>query len=80
LLNQLRIPFELSELDIIKGKTRTPEFLARNPNGKIPVLELEDGRFLSESDAILFDLAEGTPFLPDERLGRARVLQWLFFE
>ncbi len=80
LLNQLAIPFELIELDIIEGETRTPEFLARNPNGKIPVLELEDGAFLPESDAILFYLAEGTPFLPDERLGRARVLQWMFFE
>ncbi len=80
LLNQLAIPFELIELDIINGETRTPEFLARNPNGKIPVLELEDGAFLPESDAILFYLAEGTPFLPNERLGRARVLQWMFFE
>ncbi|MDH3913109.1 MAG: glutathione S-transferase family protein [Rhodospirillales bacterium] len=80
LLNQLAIPFELIELDIIKGETRTPEFLARNPNGKIPVLELEDGTHLAESDAILFYLAEGTPFLPDDRLGRAQVLQWMFFE
>ena len=80
LLNQLAIPFELIELDIMKGETRTPEFLARNPNGKIPVLELEDGTFLPESNAILFYLAEGTPLLPDGRLERARVLQWMFFE
>ena len=80
LLAQLGIPYRRVELDILKGETRTPEFLARNPNGRIPALELEDGTVLSESDAILFYLAEGTPFLPDDRLGRARVLQWLFFE
>jgi glutathione S-transferase len=51
-----------------------------NPNGRIPVLELEDGRFLPESNAILFYLAEGTPFLPDDRFGRAQVLSWMFFE
>ena len=80
LLAQLGIPYRRVELDILKGETRTPEFLARNPNGRIPALELEDGTILSESDAILFYLAEGTPFLPDDRLGRAQVLQWMFFE
>jgi glutathione S-transferase len=80
LLAQLGIPYRRVELDILKGETRTPEFLAKNPNGRIPALELEDGTILSESDAILFYLAEGTPYLPDDRLGRAQVLQWLFFE
>jgi glutathione S-transferase len=80
LLSQLGIPFSLVERDIMKGETRTPEFLALNPNGRIPVLELDDGRRLSESDAILFFLAEGTPFLPAERFARAEVLQWMFFE
>ena len=80
LLHQLGIPYERVELDILKGETRTPEFLAKNPNGRIPALELEDGTVLAESDAILFYLAEGTPFLPEDRLGRAQVLQWLFFE
>ena len=80
LLAQLGIPYRRVELDILKGETRTPEFLARNPNGRIPALELEDGTILSESDAILFYLAEGTPYLPDDRLGRAQVLQWMFFE
>jgi glutathione S-transferase len=80
LLHQLGIPFRRVELDILKGETRTPEFLAKNPNGRIPALELEDGTVLAESDAILFYLAEGTPFLPADRLGRAQVLQWLFFE
>jgi glutathione S-transferase len=80
LLHQLGIPFERTELDITQGETRTPEFLTRNPNGKIPLLELEDGTHLAESNAISFYLAEGTPLLPDGRLERARVLQWMFFE
>ena len=80
LLRLLGQPFELVEKDIVKGETRTPEYLAKNPNGRIPLLELEDGSFLPESNAILFYLAEGTPFLPGDRLDRARVLQWMFFE
>jgi glutathione S-transferase len=80
LLTQLGIPFERVEMDILKGETRTPQFLKKNPNGRIPVLEIEPGTFLAESDAILFYLAEGTPFLPTDRLDRARVLQWMFFE
>jgi len=80
LLSHLDIPFELIEYDIVKGETRTPEFLARNANGRIPVLELEDGRFLPESNAILFYLAGGTPFLPDDPFQRAEALQWMFFE
>jgi glutathione S-transferase len=80
LLTQLGIPFERIEMDILKGATRTPEFLRKNPNGRIPCLELEDGTHLWESNAILFYLAEGTPFLPSERLERARALQWMFFE
>ena len=80
LLNQLGIPYERIELDIDKGKTRTPEFLAKNPVGRIPTLELDDGTYLPESNAIIFYLADGTPFLPADRLGRAQVLQWLFFE
>jgi glutathione S-transferase len=80
LLSQLAIPFERVEMNILEQATRTPEFLAKNPNGRIPVLELEDGTFLAESNAILFYLAEGTSFLPSDRLERARVLQWMFFE
>ncbi len=80
LLAQLDIPFERIERDIDAGETRTPEFLAINPDGRIPVLEFEDGRRLAQSDAILFHLAEGTRFLPDDSWGRAQVLQWLFFE
>ena len=81
LLAQLGIPFERIEYDIDRGETRTPEFLeAINPNGRIPVLENDGGEFLAESDAILFYLADGTPFLPEGRLERARVLQWMFFD
>jgi glutathione S-transferase len=81
LLAQLGFPFERVEYDIDRAETRTPEFLEKvNPNGRVPVLELEDGRFLPESNAILFYLAEGTPFFPDDRFGRAQVLSWMFFE
>ena len=81
LLAQLGLPFERVEYDIDRAETRTPEFLEKvNPNGRVPVLELEDGRFLPESNAILFYLAEGTPFLPEDRFGRAQVLSWMLFE
>lgn len=80
LLSQLGLPFERIERDILKGETRTPEFLAKNPNGRIPTLELEDDTFLFESGAILWYLAEGTPFAPSDRLARAQTLQWMFFE
>jgi glutathione S-transferase len=80
LLAQLGIPFERIEYDLDKAETRTPAFLAKNPNGRVPTLELEDGSFLPESNAILWYLAEGTPFLPEGRRERAEVLQWMFFE
>jgi glutathione S-transferase len=79
-LHQLGVAYERIELDIDKAETRTPEFLAKNPNGRIPTLELDDGTYLPESNAIIFYLADGTPLLPADRLGRARVLQWMFFE
>ena len=72
--------FRVINLDILKGETRTPGFLAINPNGKIPTLVFEDGRVLSESNAILFHCAEGTDYLPSETFKRAQVLQWLFWE
>jgi len=80
LLTQLGIPYEYIEKNIIRGETRTPEFLAINANGRIPVLELEPGVYLAESNAILIYLSEGTAFLPEDRLDRAYVMQWLFFE
>ena len=79
-LAHLRLPFERIALDTDNGETRTPEFLATNPNGKVPTIVLANGEVLCESNAILFYLASGTPLLPDDTLERARVLQWMFFE
>ena len=80
LLTQLRVPFERIELNITKGETRTPEFLRKFPNGRIPAIELDDGKLLFESNAIISYFADGTPFMPADRFQRAQVLQWLFFE
>lgn len=80
LLAQLGLRYERIEVDRVKNETRSPEYLAKNPNGKIPLLELDSGDRLPESNAILCYLAEGTPLFPSERLARAKVLQWLFFE
>ena len=80
LLAHLGRTYERIEVDILKGETRTPEFLAINPNGRIPVLVIEDGTRLAESNAILFFLAEDSRFLPSSRLARALCLQWMFFE
>jgi glutathione S-transferase len=76
----LDIEHEWVHIDILAGDTRTRDFLARNPNGKIPLLELDDGRYLSESNAILNYLATDTAFLPQDPFLRAQVLQWQFFE
>ncbi|HEX7044511.1 MAG TPA: glutathione S-transferase family protein [Burkholderiales bacterium] len=80
LLHQLDLRYRRVELDIDKRETRTPAFLAKNPNGRVPLLELDDGTCLPESNAILYYLAHGSPLLPHERLARAQVLQWMFFE
>jgi glutathione S-transferase len=81
LLTQLGIPFERIEYDITAGETRTSEFLDDvNADGRVPVLETDEGELLPESNAILVYLSEGTPFLPEDRLGKARTLQWMFFE
>ena len=80
LLELLGRPYRWVEVDSAAGETRTPEFLAKNPNGRVPLLELEDGRRLPESNAILCYLAEGSPFLPADAFSRAQALQWLFFE
>jgi len=81
-LAQLGIAHEVVELDILAtpSETRKPEFLAKNPNGRIPLLELDDGTCLPESNAILWYLGRGTPLVPDDRLAEAQVLQWMFFE
>jgi glutathione S-transferase len=80
LLAQLIVDVERVEVDIVKGETHTPSFLAKNPNGRIPLLEFEDGSTLAESNAIQWYLATGTPFLPRDEFERALVLQWMFFE
>lgn len=80
LLSMLGLPFRLSEVDVLSGANRTPDYLKLNPAGQVPILVLEDGRLLPESGAILHYLAEGTPFLPEERFTRAEVLRWMFFE
>ncbi|MFG1282553.1 glutathione S-transferase family protein [Xanthobacter autotrophicus] len=79
MLAKLGRPFRLEEVDIFAGENRTPEFLARNPDGRVPLLDL-DGRFLAESNAILFYLADGSRFLPADAFDRAETLRWMFFE
>ncbi|AYG60695.1 glutathione S-transferase family protein [Rhizobium jaguaris] len=80
LFGLLEIPYESRLVSIFEGESRTDAFLDLNPAGSIPVLELEDGRTIAESNAILTYLAEGTLFLPADRYQRAKVMQWLFFE
>jgi glutathione S-transferase len=79
-LAQLGVPHRLEEVDILKGESHTPEFLAMNPNGQVPLLEVAPGRHLAESNAILWYVAGGTPLAPDDRIDRAEALQWMFFE
>ncbi|HMN79649.1 MAG TPA: glutathione S-transferase family protein [Burkholderiaceae bacterium] len=80
LLSFLRKPYQRRVLNLAEGATRTPEFLELNPLARVPVLVLDDGSPIIESDAILVHLARGTPWLPDDALAATRVLQWLFFE
>ena len=80
LMAMLGRPFEHVETNSRDGSTRTPNYLAKNANGKVPLLELDDGRFIAESNAILLYLGEGTAFLPKDAYDRAVVNQWLFFE
>jgi glutathione S-transferase len=80
LLNQLGIAYQRMPIDILAGESRTAEFIAMNPVGKIPVLEINPDRYLAESNAIIAYLADGTDFLPVDRWERAQVMQWLFFE
>jgi glutathione S-transferase len=78
--HQLGTAIALKHYELMDGSTRKPEFLAKNPNGRVPLLEFEDGRVLAESDAILWYLSEGTHLAPADRWGRAQALQWMFFE
>jgi glutathione S-transferase len=79
-LAHLDIPYEPVEVDILKGDTHTPEFLAKNPNGQVPLLQVAPGRFIAESNAILWYVAGGSPLVPEDRVDRADMLQWMFFE
>jgi glutathione S-transferase len=76
----LNVPYQAIEIDILRGESRTPEFLAKNPSGQVPLLEVEEGRYLAESNAILWYVAIGTPLAPESRIARAEALQWMFFE
>lgn len=80
LLALLETPYRRIEVDSVHGETRTPGFLLRNPNGKVPALELEDGSYLWESNALLWYLAADSSYLPEGRRDTAEVLQWMFFE
>jgi len=79
-LHQLGHAFELIDVDIMTGETRTEAYLAMNPNGRVPLLQLPDGRYLAESNAMLIHLAEGTPLMPEDAYDRALAFQWMFFE
>lgn len=76
----LGIPLKTVDIDVTSGATRKPDFLAKNPNGRVPTLEFEDGRHLPESNAIVWYLAEGSPLIPADKFQRAQMLQWMFFE
>jgi glutathione S-transferase len=77
---QLRAAYKLVEINILTGESRTPDFLAKNPNGRVPLLEVAPGRYLPESNAILWYIAGGSALAPDDRIERAEALQWMFFE
>jgi glutathione S-transferase len=79
-LAQLGVQYRLVEVDILKGESHTPEFLSKNPNGQVPLLEVAPGRHIAESNAILWYVAGGTPLAPEDRIDRAEALQWMFFE
>ena len=80
MLAQRKLPFRWIEIDIFEKQSRTPEFLARNPNGRVPLLELPDGRLLAESNAMLMHLGEGTAWIPSDAYARAKMFEWMCFE
>ena len=80
LLSQLGIPYERRRIDTTQSTGREDVLGGKNPALRVPVLELDNGRHLAESNAILWYLGEGTPFVPTDRFDRAQVLQWMFFE
>ncbi|MGK0470287.1 MAG: glutathione S-transferase [Candidatus Azotimanducaceae bacterium] len=80
LMSQLKLPLETVEIDITQGESRTKEFLAINPNGKVPTFEIAPGQYLAESNAILWYLARETSYLPRDAYAQALVMQWFGFE
>jgi glutathione S-transferase len=78
--SHLGIPLQTRDIDVMSGATRSPAFLRMNPNGRVPLLQLDDGTCLPESNAIIWYLAEQSPLIPQDRLERAQMLQWMFFE
>src|SRR5262249_34743992 len=79
-LAQLRAPYRLVEVDILRGESRTPEFLAMNPSGQVPLIKVAPGRYIAESNAILWYVAGGSSLAPEDRIDRAEAMQWMFFE
>lgn len=77
---RLGLDYEWIEVDLLKGETRTPQFLAINPAGQVPVVILPDGRPLAQSNAILLHLAEGSDLIPADAYARAQMLEWMFWE
>jgi len=80
LLQQLQMPYQWQEVDILKGESRVENFLAMNPGGQVPTLEIEAGKYLAESNAILCYLAEGTPYYSSDPYLKAQTLSWMFYE
>lgn len=80
LLNLLDIPFTRIDVNILERETRTPEFLEKNPYGKIPLLEIAPEQYIAESNAILYYLSQDTEYFPSDKYTQAQIMQWLFFE
>ena len=80
LLSQLEREYERVNVDLFESETKTPAFLSKNPHGRLPLLELENGELIAESNAILYYLAQGTKLFPDDPVTAAQVLRWMFFE
>jgi glutathione S-transferase len=76
----LGLPYDWIEVDVVKAETRTPQFLAINPAGQVPLVLLDDGRPLAQSNAIILHLSEGSALIPQDAYARARMLEWMFWE
>lgn len=78
--DHLKLPYEWVEVDIVGGGSRTPEMLAKNPAGQVPFVEFDDGSVLSQSNAIMIHLAQGSGLIPDDTFEQAKMLEWMFWE